>query len=195
MQGRKSGYFLVYRNVWKHPVFKNLIEASIWLYMISSASHKARTLMFLETPINVNTGELIFPIRKNAKIWNVSYSSLRTFILRLKRRKMITVRVIRTQSSPNHRFNSVSVINVCNYSRFQFNEELTNQHLTSNPALLNHYNTKPLNTNISNGTSKESSKDIVYLGDQFGEYVKIKTGGKIKWKHKFKDNMPLKDKI
>ena len=195
MQGRKSGYFLVYRDVWKHPVFKNLIEASIWLYMISSASHKARTLMFLETPINVNTGELIFPIRKNAKIWNVSYSSLRTFILRLKRRKMITVRVIRTQSSPNHRFNSVSVINVCNYSRFQFNEELTNQHLTSNPALLNHYNTKPLNTNISNGTSKESSKDIVYLGDQFGEYVKIKTGGKIKWKHKFKDNMPLKDKI
>ena len=194
MQGRKSGYFLVYRDVWKHPVFKNLIEASIWLYMISSASHKSRTLMFLDNPITVNTGELIFPIRKNAKIWNISYSSLRTFLLRLKRRKMITIRVIRTQPTPNHRFNSVSVINVCNYSRFQFNEEATNQHLTSNHALLNHY-TKPLNTNISNGTSKESSKDIIYLGDEFGEYVKIKTGGKIKWKHKFKQNMPLKDKI
>lgn len=194
MQGRKSGYFLVYRDVWKHPVFKNLIEASIWLYMISSASHKSRTLMFLDNPITVNTGELIFPIRKNAKIWNISYSSLRTFLLRLKRRKMITIRVIRTQPTPNHRFNSVSVINVCNYSRFQFNEEATNHHLTSNPALLNHY-TKPFNTNISNGTSNESSKDIVYLGDEFGEYVKIKTGGKIKWKHKFKQNMPLKDKI
>jgi len=194
MQGRKSGYFLVYRDVWKHPVFKNLIEASIWLYMISSASHKAKTLMFVDNPINVNVGELIFPIRKNAKIWNISYSSLRSFLLRLKRRKMITIRVIRTQSSPNHRFNSVSVINVCNYSRFQFNEEATNQHLTSNHALLNHY-TKPFNTNISKGTSKESSKDIIYLGDEFGEYVKIKTGGKIKWKHKFKANMPLKDKI
>ncbi len=193
MQGRKSGYFLVYRDVWKHPVFKNLIEASIWLYMISSASHKSRTLMFLDNPITVNTGELIFPIRKNAKIWNISYSSLRTFLLRLKRRKMITIRVIRTQPTPNHRFNSVSVINVCNYSRFQFNEEATNHHLTSNPALLNHY--KPLNTNISNGTSNESSNDIIYLGDEFGEYVKIKTGGKIKWKHKFKQNMPLKDKI
>ena len=194
MQGRKSGYFLVYRDVWKHPVFKNLIEASIWLYMISSASHKSRTLMFLDNPITVNTGELIFPIRKNAKIWNISYSSLRTFLLRLKRRKMITIRVIRTQPTPNHRFNSVSVINVCNYSRFQFNEDATNQHLTSNPALLNHY-TKPFNTNISNGTSNESSKDIIYLGDEFGEYVKIKTGGKIKWKHKFKQNMPLKDEI
>jgi hypothetical protein len=194
MQGRKSGYFLVYRDVWKHPVFKNLIEASIWLYMISSASHKSRTLMFLDNPITVNTGELIFPIRKNAKIWNISYSSLRTFLLRLKRRKMITIRVIRTQPTPNHRFNSVSVINVCNYSRFQFNEEATNHHLTSNPALLNHY-TKPFNTNISNGTLKESSKDIIYLGDEFGEYVKIKTGGKIKWKHKFKPNMPLKDEL
>jgi hypothetical protein len=192
---RKSGYFLVYRDVWRHPVFKNLIEASIWLYMISSASHKARTLMFLETPINVNTGELIFPIRKNAKIWNVSYSSLRTFILRLKRRKMITVRVIRTQPAPNHRFNSVSVINVCNYSRFQFNEEATNQHLTSNHALLNHYNTKPLNTNISNGTSKESSNGVTYTGDKFGNYVQIVVDGKKKWKHAFLDNMPLKDKI
>ena len=192
MQGRKSGYFLVYRDVWKHPVFKNLIEASIWLYMISSASHKSKTLMFVDNPINVNVGELIFPIRKNAKIWNIAYSSLRSFLLRLKRRKMITIRVIRTQSSPNHRFNSVSIINVCNYSRFQFNEEATNQHLTSNHALLNHY-TKPL-TNISKDSNK-SSKDIVYLGDEFGEYVKIKTGGKIKWKHKFKDNMPLKDKI
>ena len=192
MQGRKSGYFLVYRDVWKHPVFKNLIEASIWLYMISSASHKSKTLMFVDNPINVNVGELIFPIRKNAKIWNIAYSSLRSFLLRLKRREMITIRVIRTQSSPNHRFNSVSIINVCNYSRFQFNEEATNQHLTSNHALLNHY-TKPL-TNISKDSNK-SSKDIVYLGDEFGEYVKIKTGGKIKWKHKFKDNMPLKDKI
>ena len=85
MQGRKSGYFLVYRDVWKHPVFKNLIEASIWLYMISSASHKSKTLMFLDNPIPVGVGELIFPIRKNAKIRNIAYSSLRSFLLRLKR--------------------------------------------------------------------------------------------------------------
>jgi len=190
---RRRGYFLVYRDVWKHPVFKNLIEASIWLYMISSASHKPRTLMFVDNPINVNVGELIFPIRKNAKIWNISYSSLRTFLLRLKRRKMITIRVIRTQPTPNHRFNSVSVINVCNYSRFQFNEELTNQHLTTNPALLNHYNTKPLITNISNGTSKESSNGITYTGNTYANYDEIVVDGKKKWKHKFKADAPLVD--
>ena len=26
MESRKSGYFVVYRDVWKHKVFKNLIQ-------------------------------------------------------------------------------------------------------------------------------------------------------------------------
>ena len=53
MQGRKSGYFLVYRDVWKHKVFRSLIESSVWLYMISSASHQEKTLNFLNSRIFV----------------------------------------------------------------------------------------------------------------------------------------------
>ena len=61
MQSRKSGYFLVYRDVWKHPVFKNLVESAIWLYMISSASHKDKTARYrseehtseLQSPCNL----------------------------------------------------------------------------------------------------------------------------------------------
>ena len=192
MQGRKSGYFLVYRDVWKHAVFKNLIEASIWLYMISSASHKSRTLMFLDNPIAVNTGELIFPIRKNAKIWNISYSSLRTFLLRLKRRGMISTRLAQLIPTSNHPRRNITIINVINYDKFQYVDK-------DQPAQLQHSpltNTQDTNKQLLTRVSKnKSSKDIVYLGDEFGEYVKIKTGGKIKWKHKFKANMPLKDKI
>tara|TARA_R100000995_G_C3424102_1_gene95364 strand:- start:386 stop:592 length:207 start_codon:yes stop_codon:yes gene_type:complete len=40
-----------------------------------------------------------------------------------------------------------------------------------------------------------SSNGITYLGDEFGEYAKVKIKGKIKWKHKFKEDMPLKDKL
>ena len=104
---------------------------------------------------------------------------------------MITIKVIKTKPSPNHRFNSVSVINVCNYSLFQFNEGLSNQDRTTNSALLNHYS-KPL-TNISKDSNK-SSKDIVYTGNQYGDYSEIKLNGEIKWKHKFLDK-PLKDKL
>ena len=50
---RKSGYFLVYRDVWKHKCFRSLIESSVWLYMISSATHQDKTLNFLDNRIFV----------------------------------------------------------------------------------------------------------------------------------------------
>ena len=48
---RKSGYFICYRNIWQHPVFKNLLQASCWIYMISSASHQDKNLRFLENGV------------------------------------------------------------------------------------------------------------------------------------------------
>ena len=53
---RKSGYFICYRNIWQHPVFTNLLQASCWIYMISSASHQDKNLRFLENTIFVRRG-------------------------------------------------------------------------------------------------------------------------------------------
>ena len=192
MQGRKSGYFLVYRDVWNHKVFRSLIESSVWLYMISSASHQDKTLNFLNSRIFVKRGELIFPLRKNATFWKMTYSEMRTFILRLKRRGMITTRLAQLTPSSNHPRRNITIISVINYDKFQYvdNEQPAPDQLS---PLTNTQDTNKQYTNIA--IKNKSSKDIVYTGDEFGEYVKIKTGGKIKWKHKFKDNMPLKDKI
>ena len=57
---RKSGYFICYRNIWQHPVFKNLLQASCWIYMISSASHQEKNLRFLDnsTEVNVSFGTI-----------------------------------------------------------------------------------------------------------------------------------------
>ena len=192
MQGRKSGYFLVYRDVWNHKVFRSLIESSVWLYMISSASHQDKTLNFLNSRIFVKRGELIFPVRKNATFWKMTYSEMRTFILRLKRRGMITTRLAQLTPSSNHPRRNITIISVINYDKFQYvdNEQPAPDQLS---PLTNTQYTNKQYTNIA--IKNKSIKDIEYLGDQFGEYVKIKTDGKIKWKHKFKDNMPLKDKI
>ena len=192
MQGRNKGYFLVYRDVWKHKSFKNLIQASLWLYIISSASHKDKTLNFLNSKIFVKRGELIFPVRKNATFWKMTYSEMRTFILRLRRRGMIGTRLAQLTPSSNHPRRNITIISVINYDKFQYvdNEQPASAQLS---PLTNTQYTNKQYTNIA--IKNKSSKDIVYTGDEFGEYVKIKTGGKIKWKHKFKDNMPLKDKI
>lgn len=188
---RKSGYFVVYRDIFRHPVFANILQASLWIYMISSASHQDKTLRFMDTPIFVRRGEMIMPLRVTAKRFKMTYSEMRSFILRMVRRKMITTRTNQLQPTKNHLNRKVTLISIINYDKFQYvdKEQPLTDHL-SQQVLSNRLNNK-LNTISKN----KSSKDIEYLGDQFGEYVKIKTGGKIKWKHKFKDNMPLKDKI
>jgi len=192
MQGRKSGYFLVYRDVWKHKVFRSLIESSVWLYMISSASHQDKTLNFLNSRIFVKRAELIFPLRKNATFWKLTYSEMRTFILRLKRRGMITTRLAQLTPTSNHPRRNITIISVINYDKFQYvdNEQPAPDQLS---PLSNTQDTNKQYTNIA--IKNKSSKDIVFLGNEFGDYVQIKTGGKIKWKHKFKNDMPLKDKV
>ena len=47
----------------------------------------------MENPIFVKRGELIFLLRKNAKIWGITYPRMRLFIQRLKKKKMINIRL------------------------------------------------------------------------------------------------------
>ena len=192
MSARKSGFFIVYRDIFRHPVFANILQASLWIYMISSASHQDKTLRFMDTPIFVRRGEMIMPLRVTAKRFKMTYSEMRSFILRMVRRKMITTRTNQLQPTKNHLNRKVTLISIINYDKFQY--------VDKEQPLTDHLSQQVLNNNILNNklntiSKNKSSKDIVYTGDEFGEYVKIKTDGKIKWKHKFKDNMPLKDKI
>ena len=163
--------------------------------MISSASHQDKTLRFLDNSIFVRRGELIMPLRVNAKRFKMSYSEMRTFILRLVRRGMITTRTHQLQPTTNHPSRKVTIINVVNYDKFQYvdNQQPPPNHL-SQQGLINKLTNKQI-TNSSNKKVNKSSKGIIYTGNQFGDYVEIEAEGKLKWKHKFKENMPLKDKL
>jgi len=185
---RKSGYFICYRNIWQHPVFKNLLQASAWIYLISSASHQDKELRFLDNKIFVRRGELIFPLRVNAKRFKMSYSEMRTFILRLVRRGMITTRHAHLQPTANHKNRKVTLIKVINYDKFQY--------VDKEQSHTDRISQQGLNNKLIEHTKLGSIKDnITYTGNQFGDYVEIKADGKVKWKHRFMDNMPLKDKL
>jgi len=189
---RKSGYFICYRNIWQHPVFKNLLQASAWIYMISSASHQDKELRFLDNKIFVRRGELIFPLRVNAKRFKMSYSEMRTFILRLVRRKMITTRTNQLQPTTNHPSRKVTLIKVINYDKFQYvdNQQPPPNHL-SQQGLTTHTNKQI--TNSSNKKVNKSSKEYKEIGTE-GSYIMLrkKSNGKKYLKHKWKDE-PLKD--
>ena len=187
MQSRKSGYFIVYRDVWKHKVFKNLIQSSIWLYMISSASHQDKTLKFLDSPITVKRTELIFPLRKNSTIWGISYSEMRTFIMRLKKQGMIDVRLHHLQPSNNHPSRKITIISIINYDKFQYVDD------TQPPTahLSPHTNKQTTNKQILNTVIKKSSKEDYEKVGEEGHYNILRKNNKRYLKHKFKDE-PIK---
>ena len=187
---RKSGYFICYRNIWQHPVFKNLLQASCWIYMISSASHQDKNLRFLDNTIFVRRGELIMPLRVNAKRFGMTYSEMRTFILRLVRRKMITTRVAHLQPTSNHKNRKVTIINVINYDKFQYvdNEQSHTNHI-SQQGLNNKSNTQLLNIGSSKDKVVNSGEKVL---SEWGQYNIILKGGKKYKKHKWK-NEPLEE--
>lgn len=192
MASKKSGYFICYRSIFQDSTFKNLLQASCWIYMISSASHQDKNLRFLDNSIFVRRGEMIMPLRITAKRFAMSYSEMRTFILRLVRKKMISTRVHQLQPTSNHPNRKVTIINLLNYDKYQYveSEQPAHNHL-SQQVLNNNTNTQLLNTVVK----KSSKEDIIYTGDSYGNYKKILKNGKVYYKHAFDDTKPLLENI
>ena len=182
--GRDSGYFLVWRKIWKSPVFKNLKQCAIWIYMISQATHKDKTLNFLDNKIFVKKAELIFPLRKNAEIWGITYSEMRTFIKRLKNRKMINVRIHHLLPTSNHPSRKVSIIECLNYDKYQYLEDVQppQHHLSPDT------NTLYTKESISIASSKDGYKVI----GEWNQHDILLKDGKKYLRHKWKDE-PVKD--
>jgi len=189
MASKKSGYFICYRSIFQDPTFKNLLQASCWIYFISSASHQDKTLRFLGNSIFIKRGEMIMPLRITAKRFNMTYSEMRTYILRLVRKKMISTRTHQLQPTSNHPSRKVTIINLINYDKYQYVE--TNQPPTnhlSQQVLNNNTNTHILNTMSSK--DKVVNSGYKQVGTE-GMYNVLQKDGKKYLKHKFK-NEPIK---
>ena len=187
---KRSGYFLVYRDIWRSPVFKNLLQCSCWIYFISSASHQDKTLKFLGNEIFVRRGEMIMPLRVTAKRFGMTYSEMRSFILRLVRRKMISTRTTHLQPTNNHKSRKVTLISLVNYDKYQYvdSEQPLTTHL-SQQVLINNTNTHILNSKSSKDKGVNSGYKTI--GD-WGQYTILLKDNKKYLKHKWKDE-PIKD--
>ena len=187
---KRSGYFLVYRDIWRNPVFKNLLQCSCWIYFISSASHQDKTLRFLGNEIFVRRGEMIMPLRVTAKRFGMTYSEMRSFILRMVRRKMITTRTTHLQPTNNHKSRKVTLISLVNYDKYQYvdSEQPLTNHLQQQ-VLINNTNTHILNSKSSKDKGVNSGYKTI--GD-WGQYTILLKDNKKYLKHKWKDE-PIKD--
>ena len=185
---KKRGYFILYRDIYSSPVFKNLLQASCWIYFISSASHRDTTLRFLGTDVFIKRGEAVMPLRVTAKRFGMTYSEMRSFILRLVRRKMIGTRTAHLQPSNNHPSRKVTIINLINYDKYQYveSEQPPTAHLSQQVSIHN------TNTQLLNTIVKKSSKEEYKKIGEWGEYSIVLKDSKKYLKHKWKDE-PLKE--
>ena len=187
---KKKGYFILYRDLYSNPIFKNLLQASCWIYFISSASHQDKTLKFLGTDVFIKRGEAIMPLRVTAKRFGMTYSEMRSFILRLVRKKMIGTRTTHLNPTENHPSRKISIINLINYDLYQYveSEKPPTTHL-SQQVSINNTNTHILNTRSSKDKGVNSGYKTI--GD-WGQYTILLKDNKKYLKHKWKDE-PIKD--
>jgi hypothetical protein len=87
------------------------------------------------------------PLRITAKRFGMTYSEMRSFILRLVRKKMIGTRTAQLQPSNNHPSRKVTIINLINYDKYQYveSEQPPTAHL-SQQVLIHNTNTHILNS-------------------------------------------------
>ena len=114
---------------------------------------------------------------------------MRTFILRLVRRKMITTRNHHLQPTNNHPNRKVTIISVVNYDKFQYvdNQQPPTDHLSQQG--LNNITNK--HTNIGISKDKVVDNGFKKVGTE-GMYNILVKDGKKYLKHKYKDE-PIKD--
>ena len=130
------------------------------------------------------------PLRVTAKTFGMTYSEMRSFILRLVRRKMISTRTTQLVPTENHPSRKISIINLINYDLYQYveSEQPPTAHLSQQVSIHN------TNTHILN--SKSSKDKVVNSGYKKvgteGMYNVLQKNGKKYLKHKFKDE-PIKD--
>jgi len=187
---KRSGYFLVYRDIWRNPVFKNLLQCSCWIYFISSASHQDKTLRFLGNDIFVRRGEMIMPLRVTAKRFGMTYSEMRSYILRLVRRKMITTRTTHLQPTNNHKSRKVTLISLVNYDKYQFvdSEQPLTNHIQQQ-VLIHNTNEQVLNTRSSKDKNVNNGYKVV---GEWNNHDILQKDGKKYLRHKWK-NEPIKE--
>ena len=120
----------------------------------------------------------------------MTYSEMRSFILRLVRRRMLTTRTTQLHPSKAHLNRKVTLISLVNYDKYQYVD--TEQPLTTHlpqQVLIHNNNTQILNT-------RSSKDDFVNNGykraGDWGEYIVLIKDNKKYLKHKWK-NEPIKD--
>jgi len=130
------------------------------------------------------------PLRVTAKRFGMTYSEMRSYILRLVRRKMITTRTTHLQPTKDHKSRKVTLISLVNYDKYQFvdSEQPLTTHIQQQ-VLINNTNEQVLNTRSSKDKNVNNGYKVV---GEWNNHDILQKDGKKYLRHKWK-NEPIKE--
>jgi hypothetical protein len=122
--GEKAGYIALYRAIFNHPLFKDdkpFNRGWAWVYLIADAAWRTEQRRVGRIPIILERGQTAASQRVLAKAWGWHPAKVQRFLGTLKRDGMIRTMVpdaIADATSDALRRSRVTVITICNYSKF-----------------------------------------------------------------------------
>ena len=107
----ERGVFAVDRGLFEHPAFaaEPFTEREAWVWLISSAAWKDRTVRVGSRVVSLKRGQAAFSVRFLAERWQWSKSRVDRYLNRLENQDMIG-----TEAGTG-----VTVVTICNYDKYQ----------------------------------------------------------------------------
>lgn len=157
-----SGYVKTHRSVFTHDLFNGdeFSRREAWLWLISNAAWKPHKARHKNKMISIDRGQLPGGRAHLARVWGWSEKRVRNFLESLKTEGMIEVGTEKGQPW--------AIITVCNYSKFQSEDEKVGQQRASDGPAMGH-------TEEGKRIEEEEKKDSRELDLGVPEKVKPKS--------------------
>lgn len=157
-----DGYVKIYRAMLENPIVTKDVETwAVWLYILLSATHKPKDVLFGGKRITLKPGQLLTGRNKIAEKFNISSSKVQRILKTLESEQQIE-----QQTGSKNR-----VITVKNWGKYQNSEQQSEQQLNNNWTATE----QQVNTNKNKKKYKNISPPIdPPLKREYGEFKKVK---------------------
>ena len=131
-----TGWVSIYRDLYSHEAFNNLLEASVFAYLIVKASYKPTVVFYRKRQIPLSRGQLAITQKDLGRGFKLTRMQVRSILTRLKELNMITLNITK----------QITIITICNYSDYQHMQKKNN------------HTTNQQNNNITNNNNNSENK-------------------------------------
>ena len=104
-----DGWIALHRKIYSSSDFKNQLETSIFIYLLTMASHKPVQVIYRKKKITLNRGDISIAYRDLAKRFNISKDKVRTVIKNL----------IQSNNIRQTLHKRLSIFSIVKYSKYQ----------------------------------------------------------------------------